>query len=115
MTIRKNFIICNAPSEIETSLKEVAQASIAEGSYAERLGSDKNGDLWIRRFLINHQKNARSWSIDKNTSMQKVKNAFNKPITIFRDALSKKVDHPPWNPLKSQSANFADQEKYKIG
>jgi hypothetical protein len=88
-----------------------AEASL----YSERLGEDKNGDLWIRSFLINTKRNVRGWRVNHQTIRDRVVSAIKKPITIFRNAFSKKVDHPEWDTKKSADANFKEQAKYAIG
>lgn len=103
----------------ENLLREVSISSIAEAStptsYIERLGEDSNGDLWIKFFLINHQNNSRGWRIDNRTSKEKVLSAIGKPIVLFRDIFSNKVDHPHWDSKKSSEANYEAQSKYEIG
>ena len=97
----------------ESLLKRSSALGIAEGSYAEKI-SDNNGELWIRTFLINHERNKRGWSIDKNTSLRNVYTIVGQPIVLKQDQFGN-ADHPEFKVHADASANAKEQNKYKIG
>jgi hypothetical protein len=66
--------------ETRSALKESARTAIAEGSYSERLKTDKNGDVYIRSFLINDKVNDRGWSIEPN---QNILSILGKPLIRY--------------------------------
>src|ERR671932_376070 len=72
----------------ESMLKRSSALATAEGSYAEKIPSDKPGELWLRHFLIDHSTNKRGWSISKQTSWQNVLSAIGGPIVLKIDESS---------------------------
>jgi hypothetical protein len=113
----------NNNKEIGDQLKQAFRHGIesAEASsqqqqqQIERLGTDKNGDLWVRSFLINDKVNARGWSVDKSTLDKNVYSIVGRPLVIRTDPVTGRNDHPVWDTLKPADANFKEQSKYKIG
>src|SRR5918912_3329333 len=95
-------------------LKRSSAVATAEGSYAQKIPSDKPGELWLRHFLIDHSTNKRGWSISKQTSWQNVLSAIGAPIVLKMDE-SSHADHPEYNIHADASWNTKEQNKYKIG
>ncbi len=94
--------------EKQSLLKGSASMAVAEGSYVERLGDDKKGDLYMRSFLINSRPNARNWSVDPQTIRDNVLSIVGKPVLLDHD-------HPVWDTHKSADANISEQSKKAIG
>jgi hypothetical protein len=87
---------CNCQTfnkQTTAALKESARIAIAEGSYSQRLKTDKNGDVYIRSFLISDKVNDRNWSIEPN---QNILSILGKPLIRYRDPITLRVDHVPW-------------------
>jgi hypothetical protein len=106
---------CNCQTfnkETRSALKESARTAIAKGSYSERLKTDKNGDVYIRSFLINDKVNDRGWSIEPN---QNILSILGKPLIRYRDPISERVDHVHWRSWRSAEANIKAQERNAIG
>jgi hypothetical protein len=101
------------PQEKEFLLKGSSKTAVAEGSYSERLDSDKNG-VWIRSFLINTQRNARGWAVAPSTILQNVYSIVGKPLVLDQDPQTGKADHPQWDSTRSADANFREQSKKAI-
>lgn len=98
--------------ETSSALSQSARTAIAEGSYSERLKTDKNGDVWIRSFLINDKINDRGWSIEPN---QNILSIYGKPLIRYRDPITLRVDHYPWRNWRSAEANIKAAENHAIG
>jgi hypothetical protein len=103
-----------SPRHKESLLRRSSSVAIAEGSYAEKLDSDKAG-TWIRTFLINHSTNGRGWSISKETSLKNVYSIVGQPLVLDQDPDTGKADHPQYDVHKSAEANFREQSKKAIG
>src|SRR5919198_1889280 len=93
--------------------------NIAESSapplYVERLGQDSNGDMWVRSFLINTKRNERGWSVNPRTIRKNVLSIVGKPLILYRDPQSGKIDHHPWDIKRTAEANIKSQEQYAVG
>jgi hypothetical protein len=106
---------CNCTTfnkETRSALKESARTAIAEGSYSERLKTDKNGDVYIRSFLVNDKVNDRGWSLEPN---QNILSILGKPLIRYRDPISLRVDHYPWRSWRSAEGNIKAAENHAIG
>jgi hypothetical protein len=110
----KHNIVRARLNSASQSVVGVAEAS--SELYSEFLGEDANNDMWIRSFLITASRpNSRGWSVSPETVKSRVLSILHKPVTLFRNALSKKVDHAPWSSYKSADANYSEQAKYSVG
>lgn len=96
----------------ESLLRDSTRTAVAQGSYAEKLESNKDG-LWLRSFLISSAVNARNWSVDKDTLLRNVYSIVGQPLVL--DQFDGRADHPVYDTTKSKEANFAQQRKSAIG
>ena len=95
--------------------REATSTAAANGSFAENLGTDKNGDLWLKTFLINTDINKNGWSVSPDTIHENVKSIIGKPLVMARDRLTGRLAHPQWSTLKSAQANYDSQSASAIG
>jgi hypothetical protein len=100
-----------------TALAMAEASNSASGStmQIERLGEDSNGDMWIRSFLINSNRNQRGWAVNRSTLRKNATSIIGKPLVLYKDPETGRIDHYPWNTLQSAEANIKDQEKYAVG
>jgi hypothetical protein len=71
----------NALQSLPISIAEVSSTPI------ENLGTDENGDLWVRSFLINTKLNERSWQISEETAKSNVTSIIGKPLIMYKDGV----------------------------
>src|SRR5919202_5891606 len=93
----------------------VAEASNTTPSYVERLGQDSNGDMWVRSFLINTNRNGRGWAVSPSTIRKNALSIIGKPLILYKDPQSGKVDHHPWDIKRTAEANIKSQERFAVG
>ena len=60
--------------------REATSTAAANGSFAEKLGTDQKGDLWIKSFLTSTDINKRGWSVSADTIHENVKSIIGKPF-----------------------------------
>ena len=103
------------PETAKSLTREAASSAAANGSFAENLGTDQKGDLWLKSFLISTDINKRGWSVSADTIHENVKSIIGKPLVMARNRLTGRIDHPVWDTRKSAEANYESQNASAIG